>query len=180
MIRATLRRDDVVEIRPNCLCQVLQVNPQWPTIALNREPGAVPEEDVEYVQLNHPLRSCRGHQNPAPKPHPSQQITIVRTHISLLRLLKFRQAQIAWTPIPVSVLHPTGHEIGTTAYGAQAYEADAYAVPAFVLRRVLCLEGVGGDDAADVAETDLPRGADGPAMVPTQIEVEPADDDGHG
>lgn len=130
--------------------------------------------------MNHSLLVCREHPNPDPKTHSSQKITIIRTHVSLLRLLKFRQAQIPRAPIPVPVLYPTCHDIDTTAHRAQAHEADTYTVPASILRRVFFLEGVGGDDAADVAETDLPRGADGPAVVPTQVEVEPANNDGHG
>ena len=40
-------------------------------------------------------------------------------------------------------------------------------------------ECVGSDDAPDIAEPNLPRGTDCAAMVPAEIHVEPADDDGH-
>ena len=48
------------------------------------------------------------------------------------------------------------------------------------MRRVFGQESVGGDDAADVAEADLPGRADGPAMVAAEVEIEPADYDGEG
>ena len=48
------------------------------------------------------------------------------------------------------------------------------------MRRVLGQERVRGDDAADVAEADLPGRPDRAAMVAPEVEVEPADDHGEG
>ena len=46
--------------------------------------------------------------------------------------------------------------------------------------RVLGQERVRGDDAANVAETDLPGRPDGSAMVAAEVQVEPADYDRQG
>jgi len=45
--------------------------------------------------------------------------------------------------------------------------------------RIARQEGERRDDPADVAESYLPRRADGTAVVPTQVHGEPANDDGH-
>ena len=48
------------------------------------------------------------------------------------------------------------------------------------MRRVRGQERVRGDDAADVAEANLPRRPDRSTMVPAEVEIEPADDDRKG
>lgn len=47
-------------------------------------------------------------------------------------------------------------------------------------RRVLGQKGVRGDDAANVAEANLPGRPDRSAMVAAEVEVEPADDNREG
>ncbi|KAL9102738.1 MAG: hypothetical protein Q9163_002135 [Psora crenata] len=46
--------------------------------------------------------------------------------------------------------------------------------------RKTSLEGVSGDNAPDIAEADLPSGADGAPVVAAEVHVEPADDDRGG
>ena len=107
-----------------------------------------------------------------------QQITIIRTQIPLLRLLKLRQPQIRPRLIPIPILQQHTHRIDATRRRAQTRKADADGIPLLVPGRVLGQERVRGDDAANVAETDLPCRPDGAAVVPSEVQVEPADDDG--
>lgn len=47
-------------------------------------------------------------------------------------------------------------------------------------RGILRQKRIRGDNPADVAKADLPRRAHGPAVVPAEVKVEPAHDDGQG
>ena len=79
------------------------------------------------------------------------------------------------------ILHQHARRIDTARRGAQTRKANADAIPVVIeMRRVLGQKRIRGDDAADVAEADLPGGADGAAVVAAQVEVEPAHDDGEG
>ena len=109
---------------------------------------------------------------------PLQQITVIRTQIPLLRLLKLRQPQIRPRLIPIPILQQHAPRISAAGRGAQTREADADGIPLLVAGRVLGQERVRGDDAANVAEADLPGRPDGAAVVAAEVEVEPADDDG--
>ena len=109
-----------------------------------------------------------------------QQITVIRTQIPLLRLLKLRQPEIRPGLIPVPILQHHARGVSAAGRGAQTREADADVIPLLVAGRVLGQERVRGDDAANVAEADLPGGADGAAVVAAEVEVEPADYDGEG
>lgn len=110
-----------------------------------------------------------------------EQISIIRTQIPLLRLLKLRQPQIRPRLVPIPILHQHANGINAARRGAQTRKANADAIPIVVkVRRVLGQERVRGDDAADVAEADLPGRPDGPTVVAAQVEVEPAHDDGEG
>ena len=129
------------------------------------------------ARLNHLLP---GIHNQEPTISLLQEIPVVRTHVALLRLLKLRQTQIPWAPIPVPILHPTCREIDTAAQRTQANKSDTYAIPGFETWRVSRLERVRGNDPADVAEADLPGGPDGSAVVSAQVQVEPTDNDWHG
>ena len=109
-----------------------------------------------------------------------QQITVIRTQIPLLRLFKLRQPEIRPRLIPIPVLQQHARRIGAAGRRAQTREADADGIPLLVAGRVLGQERVRGDDAANVAEADLPGRPDGSAVVAAEVEVEPADDDGQG
>lgn len=60
---------------------------------------------------------------------------------------------------------PHRREIHTAAQRAETDKSHADGVAAGIEGGVLGEEGVGGDDAADIAEADLPGGADGAAVV---------------
>lgn len=62
----------------------------------------------------------------------SEQIPIIRTQISLLRLLIFRQAQIPRTPIPPPILHQDAYRIYNAAHRRQTYERNANTIPRLV------------------------------------------------
>ena len=109
-----------------------------------------------------------------------QQITVIRTQIPLLRLLKLRQPQIRPRLIPIPVLQQHARRINAAGRRAQTRETNADGIPLPVAGRVLGQERVRGDDAANVAEADLPGRPDGAAVVAAEVEVEPADDDGQG
>ena len=109
-----------------------------------------------------------------------QQITVIRTQIPLLRLLKLRQPQIRPRLIPIPILQHHARRISAASRRAQTREADADGIPLLVPGRILGQEGVRGDDAANVAEADLPGRPDGAAVVPPEVQIEPADDDGQG
>ena len=111
---------------------------------------------------------------------PLQQITVIRTQIPLLRLLKLRQPQIRPRLIPTPILQQHARRISAAGRGAQTREADADGIPLLVPGRVLGQERVRGDNTANVAEADLPGRPDGAAVVAAEVEVEPADDDGQG
>ena len=107
-----------------------------------------------------------------------EQISIIRTHIPLLRLLKLRQAQIRPRLVPIPILHQQTSGINAARRRAQTGKANADAIPIVIkMRRILRQERVRGDDAANVAETNLPRRPDGPSMMAAEIEVEPANYD---
>lgn len=109
-----------------------------------------------------------------------QQITIIRTHVPLLRLFKLGQPQICTRFIPVPILRHHTDGVRAARRGAQARKADADAVARPVVVRRACVfgeESVGGDDAACVAEADLPGRPDGSTVVAAEVEVEPADRD---
>ena len=111
----------------------------------------------------------------------SKQIPIIRTQIPLLRLLKLRQPQIRRRPVPIPILHQHASGINAARRRAQTRKPNADAIPPVVkMRCVFGQESVRGDDAADVAEADLPGCADGPAMVAAEVEIEPADYDWKG
>ena len=110
-----------------------------------------------------------------------EQISIVRTQISLLRLLKLRQTQIRPRLVPIPILDQHTGGINAASRRAQTRKANADAISLVVkMRCILGQERVSGDDAANVAEANLPGRPDGTTMVPAQIEVEPANNDGEG
>lgn len=112
---------------------------------------------------------------------PSEEITIIRTHVPLFRFLIFGQAQVPRAPIPHPVLHQNTHGIDDAARRTQTDKPKTDAVPRLEeFRLVLRQEGVCGDDTSDVAETDLPRRTHRAAVMPAEVHGEPADDDGHG
>ena len=114
-------------------------------------------------------------------PPKSEQIPIIRAQIPLLRLLKLRQSKIRRRPVPTPILHHHTGRVNAARRRAQTRKANADAIPHVVkMRRVLGQKRVRGDDAADVAEADLPGRADGSAVVAAEVEVEPADDDRKG
>ena len=106
-----------------------------------------------------------------------EQISIIRTHVPFLRLFKLRQPKIRTRLVPIPVLHQHAGSVDTASRRAQAGKANADAIARFVTRGILGLESVRGDDAADIAEADLPRCSDRSAMVAAEVEIEPADDD---
>ena len=112
-----------------------------------------------------------------------EQIPIIRAHVPFLRLLKFRQPEVRARLVPIPILHQHTSSINTASRRAQTRKANADAVPRMVImrgRRVLGQKGVRGDDAANVAEANLPGRPDRSAMVAAEVEVEPADDDREG
>ena len=82
--------------------------------------------------------------------------------------------------VALRVCMPAGQAVCNTGKDAYDREGNADAVTGDVLGGILRQEGKHGDDAANVAEADLPGGSDGAPVVATQVHVEPADDDGHG
>ena len=110
-----------------------------------------------------------------------EQISIVRTQIPLLRLLKLRQTQIRPRLIPIPILDQHTSGIDAASRRAQTRKANADAISLVVkMRCILGQERVRGDDAANVAEANLPGRPNGPTMVPAEIEIEPANDHGEG
>ena len=110
-----------------------------------------------------------------------EQISIIRTHIPLLRLLKLRQAQIRPRLIAVPILHQHTSSIHAASRRAQTRKANANAISIVIeMRCILGQERVRGDDAANVTEANLPGCSDGPTMVASKVEVEPADYHGEG
>lgn len=107
-----------------------------------------------------------------------QQITIIRTHIPLLRLLKLGQPKIRTRLVPIPILRQHTDSVRAASRGTQARKANADAVAGFVVMRWACIfgeESVGGDDPAGIAEADLPGCSDGSTMVAAEVEIEPAD-----
>ena len=105
-----------------------------------------------------------------------EQISIIRTHIPLLRLFKFRQTKICARLIPIPILHQHTSGVNAASRRAQTRKTNADAIALSVkVRRIRSQESVRGDDSANVAEADLPRCSYSAAMVTTKIEVEPAD-----
>ena len=110
-----------------------------------------------------------------------EQISIIRTQIPLLRLLKLRQAQIRPRLIAIPILHNHTNGINAASRRAQTRKANANAIPIVVkMRCILGQERVRGDDAANVAEANLPGRPNGPTMMPAEIEIEPANYHGEG
>ena len=54
-----------------------------------------------------------------------EKVSVIGAHISLLRLLIFRQPKIRPCPIPISILHKKADEISNAAGTAQADERNA-------------------------------------------------------
>ena len=107
-----------------------------------------------------------------------EQVSIIRTHIPLLRLLKLRQAQIRTRLIPIPVLHQHTNSIHTTSSRTQTRKANANAIAVVVIMRLWCIlgqESIRGDDPANIAKANLPRRPDCSAMVAAEVEIEPAD-----
>lgn len=112
---------------------------------------------------------------------PLEQVPIIRTHITLLCLLKLRQSQILRRPISVPILRPYRYQVAHTTCGTQANKRDTDRVPRLVIPgRILGQKGIRRDDAADVPKADLPRRTHAASVMPTEVHGEPADDDGHG
>ena len=109
-----------------------------------------------------------------------QQITVIRTQIPLLRLLKLRQPQIRPRLIPTPILQQHTHRINATRRRAQTRKANADSIPLLVPGRVLGQKRIRGDNTANIAEPDLPGRPDGTAVVAAEVQVEPAHDDGQG
>ena len=105
----------------------------------------------------------------------SVHVPILGAHVPLLRALVLGQARVVQAAaLPVRPQH--ADEVDRRGDHAEPDEADADGVARHVGRLVLGQEGVGGDDAAGVAEADLPRGADGAPVVAAEVHVEPADE----
>lgn len=100
--------------------------------------------------------------------------------ISQLRLFVIREADVADGPGAAPVLDHQGDEVGHRGEAAEGGEGNGDGVALDIIRRVGVEERVRRDDAANVAEADLPGDADGAPVVPAQVHVEPAHDDGHG
>lgn len=85
-------------------------------------------------------------------------------------------------PLPITVRLPARQCIQDTGGRRNAAKANARAVTEAIVRLagLVLLKDKRGDDAAQVAEANLPGAADSAAMMAPQVHVEPAHDDGHG
>lgn len=81
---------------------------------------------------------------------------------------------------PLFILTPHRHEVNHTASSRQTNERYANTVSRLVQWRVLLQEGKCGDNAANVAKTNLPGTANRPPVMAAEIQVKPTNDDWHG
>lgn len=101
----------------------------------------------------------------------SDKIPILRIQISQFRLFVFRQSHIRDGLFSLSVLRNASNVVGNAADYAQTCECYADAV-AFCVEGCLVLEeAVHSDDAANVAESDLPGRTYAATVMATKIHI---------
>lgn len=109
-----------------------------------------------------------------------QQISVRRRIITKLSLFLLRQLLLRRIPIPLLILGKHHDAIRDARDDGQDRKGDGDGITRNKLGRILLEEGKHGDDATNVAESDLPRASDRSPSVTAEVHVEPAHDDGHG
>ena len=93
--------------------------------------------------------------------------TDIPVHVSKLRLLILREAHIHRRPITLLVGRPASNAIYNTRDNTDRRESKTDRVPGLVIWGLCRDEGECGNDATQIAETDLPSTADAAAVVTT-------------
>ena len=99
----------------------------------------------------------------------SQQIPIVRAHITKLRLLIRCQSHISTLPIALLVLAPACCPVDDAGKNRHARESKAEREPSLVERRIRWDESKGCDDTSEISEANLPCAAYAAAMMAAQV-----------